>query len=65
MENLLASNIQNKSSRKDIPVLSIPDMCTGCLSGAPGDVTNKHCRQTKRGTSHINIKPFLSQKPGQ
>jgi len=58
----MLTNMKNKLSEKDIPVLNIPDMCVGGLSSAPGDIVKKHCQQRKRGTSHINIKPFLHKK---
>lgn len=56
---LLSSNVQTKLPKKDIPVLNMPDIYNGCLSGSPGDVSRKYCDQSKRGTRHINIKEFM------
>jgi hypothetical protein len=55
---------RSRQPKNDIPMLSIADICRGCLSGAPGDITAKHLRQKKRGTSHLSIKPHLIHKSG-
>ena len=61
---MFSTKLQDKLSKNDVPILSMPDMCIGGLTGAPGDITRKHCLQKKRGTSHINIKPYSNVKNG-
>jgi hypothetical protein len=43
--------------KTDVPVLKIPDLCIGGLTGPAGNISKTLCNQNKRGTEHINIRP--------
>lgn len=60
---MLSSNIHGDLTNGDLPVMKIPGMCIGGLTSAPGDMAFKHCRQNKRGTRRIKIRPNQHSKP--
>lgn len=43
--------------KTDVPVLKIPDLCIGNLTGPTGNISKIQKSQNKRGTEHINIRP--------
>jgi hypothetical protein len=53
---LISTHAESKLPKKDVPLLQIPGLCTGGLTGSPGDISTKHCNQNGRGTAHIHIK---------
>jgi len=42
--------------KTDIPVLKIPGLCIGSLTGPVGNISKTHRNQNRRGTEHINIR---------
>jgi len=54
---MLSLEKKQQLPKADIPVLKIPDLCIGSLTGPVGNVSKTHCNQNKRGTEHINIRP--------
>jgi hypothetical protein len=52
---MLTTEKQAKLPKNDVPIISIPELCVGPLTGPTGETSKIHCRQNKRGTTHINI----------
>ena len=45
-----------KLAKTDVPIIKIPGLCIGALTGPTGEISQTHCRQNQRGTAHINIR---------
>ncbi len=52
---MLTIDKQTKLPKNDVPIINIPELCVGPLTGPSGETSKIHCRQNKRGTAHLNI----------
>jgi len=54
---MLSLERKQRLPKTDIPVLKIPGLCIGNLTGPAGNICKTHQCQNKIGTEHIHIQP--------
>lgn len=59
---MLSSGRHKKAAKGDVPIVKIPGICVGGLTGPTGEVSQTHCVQNERGTSRIYIKKNCKPK---
>jgi hypothetical protein len=53
---MISQERKSQFPKTDVPLLKIPDLCIGSLTGPVGNISKTHRNQNKRGTEHINIR---------